>query len=410
MFTISRALLVGALLFFCIAPTPHATGQDLARATSIDELLELRSRAVIEKDRRAFLSTVDPSAERFREDQARIFDWMMALPLASYRLSVDLSLYGDLVRPSDEKRYPGAERVSVPLTIERYRLGGYDPDPVVRDHYFTFVRRDGAWFIASDSDLEDLGFFSARAPWELSEVQVERSPRFISVAGECAVCDSASSLFPLASQALEHVDDWWDQPWHKRVPVLIPSGSADLARMIEATYPVDDFVAFAFWTGADGEPPGARIVVNPQGFEGASADRISSILRHELFHVAALPSSGHFIPLWIEEGFAQYVQYGGSGAVIAASDRVSSGSLPDDIEFFSGTGAEILQVYRESLSATGFLVDRWGWGKAQRLYVKLGERGAVPGTARYHQDDVMKAVLGTTTARFEKLWASSIGA
>jgi hypothetical protein len=69
----------------------------------------------------------------------------------------------------------------------------------------------------------------------------------------------------------------------------------------------------------------------------------------------------------------------------------------------------VLGAYRESLSAIGAFVDRWGFHKLVRLYVNLGRRGNVPGTARYHLDASLEKIVGVDRKGFESLWASSIG-
>lgn len=401
---------MGALLISCLALPPVPVADAASAFTEIQELLDARAEAVRRGDREAFLATVGPPGSEFHALQAALFDRLSVLPLSDYRLEVDPSAYGDLARPSDLRRYEGADRVVLPLTIERYRLRDSDPEPVPRDLYLTFVQRDGPWRIEGDTDLEDVGFYSARAPWDLGPIEVIATKDLLVVSGACRTCRSAERSIDLAGPVLTQVRSWWEPLPKGRVVMFIPRDGADLARMIEATYPVDNYVAFAFWTGGEGEHPGPRIIVHPEGLEGASTDRVRSILTHEIFHVVALPSSGPFIPRWIEEGFSQYVQYDGSADVIAVADAVSDGALPEDVAFFSGSQSEIIHAYRESLSATRYLVSRWGWDRARELYLRLGRRGIEPGTARFHLDRTMRSVLGVGLGRFERLWASSIGA
>lgn len=399
------ALVAGALM---LSGGTQAQGQTPAGEDPIQILLDKRARAVLDHDKQAFLATVGPEGSEFFERQASLFDQLGQLPLADYSLIVERKRYGDLVRPADRDRYAGAVEVSIPMTTESYRLAGYDKDPVAQDMYYTFVQRDGDWRIESDSDLDDLGFNTQRSPWDFSAIDVARTDHFVGISGDCSGCPSADSALSVAEEALAIVDRFWDQPWRRRVPVYAPQGSEELARIIQATYSVDSYVAFAFWTGGEGENPGARIIVNPDRFVGADRDWALSILTHELFHVASLPHSGPFIPRFVEEGLAQYVQYEGSDSVIAGADASSSGELPHDYRFFVGSSDALLQSYRTSLSAMGFLAERWGPNKLQRLYVQLGRRGHDPGTARYHLDSAMRDVLEVDSKKFEALWASSI--
>ncbi len=399
------ALVAGALMLSGGTP---AQGQTTARIDAIQDLLDRRARALIEHDKQMFLATVGPKGSEFFDKQSSLFDHLSQLPIASYSLIVEPQRYGDLARPSDRDRYAGAEEVAIPLTTESYRLAGYDNDPVAQDVYYTFVQRDDDWRIESDTDLDDLGFNTQRGPWDFSAVDVSRTEHFVGISGDCSGCPTADTALSVAEEALTIVDRFWSQPWSRRVPVYAPQGFEELSSIIQATYPVDNYVAFAFWTGGEGENPGARIIVNPDRFLGADRDRALSILTHELFHAASLPHSGPFIPRFVEEGLAQYVQYEGSDSVIAGADASSAGELPDDYRFFVGSTDALLQTYRTSLSAIGFLAERWGPSKLERFYVRLGRRGNDPGTTRYQLDSAMRDVLGVSSKKFEALWASSI--
>lgn len=405
---VAGALAVGFLLLGL--PTSAGWAQPSAgeMRRSIDEVLERRSRAILERDRTAFLSTIDRRDEGFVRDQITLFDSIREIPLVSYRLTADWSAYGDLARPSDRQRYGDAEEIAIPLTTLRYRIRAYDDKPVIQDLYFTFVRRGEGWLIAADDDLDDLGFFSAREPWDSGPVVVTETEDFFGVAGRCSGCPQLGGTLTAAAQALGVVNRQWGPRWDRKVPIYAPRGSEELGRIIQATYPLDNYVAFAFWTGGEGQDPGARIIVNPARFAGGDTELAVSVLTHELFHVASLPHSGPFVPNAIEEGYAQYVQYEGSSAVISAADASATGRLPADYVFFLSDPDAVLQAYRTSLSAVGFIAERWGAKALERFYVRLGRAGHDPGTASFHLDRAMRRTLGVGVEKFHRLWASSI--
>jgi hypothetical protein len=402
-----RALLAGALMLsLFIAEAPRTNAQE-GRHEEIQSLLDRRAKAVREGDRTAFLATVGPEGSEFYTAQARWFDNIGGIPLANYELIADWETYGDLARGSDRNRY-GSD-VAIPRTIERYRIEGVDEKPVNQDLYLTFVEGSRGWTIRSDTDLDRFGFMTARSPWDFSPVNITRREGLMAIAGRCSGCPQAGGVLDVAHQALLAVDRHWREPWSRSVPIYVPQGSEQLARMIQATYPVDNYVAFAFWTGEEGQDPGSRIIVNPSGFDPSGDDRALSILTHEMFHVASLPSSGPFVPNFLEEGYAQLVQYDSSNSVIAGADALADGRIPSNYEFFVGDGAEVLGAYRSALSLVGFIEQRWGAASLREIYIRLGKRGIQPGTAPFHLDDVLQRVIGVGTANLERAWRDSIG-
>jgi hypothetical protein len=323
---------------------------------------------------------------------------------------------GDLVRPADRRRYPRADDVSIFVVRERYRLRDFDQRDVFQEHYFTFVAKDGSWKLASDADLEDVGLLGQRNVWDFGPIRTDESEHFVVVGTACragTACPDAAvtSLLAAAEAALREVDKVWTRSWNRRVPILVPRTSEDLSRIIQATYSVDSFLAFAFWTGGGASSPGARILVNPERFSSAST-RATQILTHELTHIAMLPRAGLFTPRFLDEGVAEYVRTGGGGSEIAAAHGVArvDPSIPEDWRFLIGDSASIFRIYQRSLSLIDHIVARWGWDRLERLYVRLGSVAEEPGMARFHLDRATRRTLGVSTEELLRGWASSIGA
>lgn len=365
----------------------------------------------MERDADEFGGTLDDPGSDFGRRQMALFEHLATVPLASYSLELDGAAYGDLVRPSDRAKYPEADDVSIPYTLERYRLEGYDRRAVFHDMYFTFVERDGTWRIAADDDLEDLGLYTQRTLWDDDPVTIGRSEHFMALAPQCCAPD-LDALLGSAERAFAVVERYWSKDWRKRVPLLVPGSTERLSRIIQATYPVENYIAFSYWTGGGGGTAGARIIVNPERFSGDGSARSNEILTHELFHVATLPSSGSFIPNWLDEGFAQYVQFQGdasriggfNGSVAATRDA----HIPENHEFFIGDATSVYRNYQRSLSLAAFIVHRWDLATLQRFYVQLG-RASSPGLADFHFDRTARRVLGISTGELRRAWASSIG-
>jgi hypothetical protein len=388
----------------------------------IDALLEARARAVTEGDLDAFMATVSSRASSdFLALQTRTFRGFRSLPLASFRYRVAWERVGDMARPSDVARYPGVDAVTIPVTEERYRIRGFDRREAVEDFYYTYVKEDGRWLIASDSDLDDITLYSARHLWDSGPVESQRSRHFLLIQHPCRRegCVSLDEGFlGLAEAGLARADRYWSGSWDRRVVVLVPRNGAELERMIQSTFDLDDFVAFAYSTvdltrGVD--YTGHRIIPNPRAFSDRPADSVLQILSHELLHIATREASGPFVPVFVDEGFAEHAGHDADPASLAFFDAdvaagLFDGRLPDDYQFIVGDGTAIFRSYKKAQSAVGFFIETFGLEAFNRLYRRLGRIEIEPGTSRYHLDRAFKRTTGMSLEDFRATWASSIPA
>ena len=329
-------------------------------------------------------------------------------------------MLGDLARPSDVERYD-AQAVSIPLVEERYRLAGFDRRDAVEDAYFTFVKRDGRWTIAADDDLDTLGFHTVRHPWDFGRVEVTRIDRaaipLLVIEGGRAECPELPEQVIDASDTwVGRVDAYWTPSWDRRLVLVVPCNKHELQRALQATFDPSKFIAFAFSTvdtRGGLRYSGHRIFINPPVFNDRPESETTTIMAHELLHVASRSVSGPFVPLFIEEGLADAAAYTDPVSGLAFFDQVvASGgfdqTLPADFTFLIGDANSIYLSYQESQSAVRFLASRWGQDALTRFYVELGDRTYVPGVARWHVDDALRKAIGTGLQRFEQLWADSI--
>lgn len=401
--------------------TGSARGSRASRG-AIQRLLDRRARAVITGDRDAFLATISNASTAFVARQKAFFDRVSTVPLGTYRLAAAWDRYGDLARPSDEARYPRADDVAIPVTEERYRIRGYDDEEAVEDQFFTFVREKDRWLIAEDTDLDDLTLYSSRHLWDFGARVVERveQKNFLVLyhpcrGGRCPVREH--DYLSLAATALDRVRNYWSLRWNKQLVFLIPDTQQELSRMIQATFSLDDFVAFAYSSVdvADGvDYTGHRIILNPEALEGRTREAVVAILAHEMLHVATRESSGPFVPIFVDEGIAEYAGYDADPSALAffdseAAGGVFDGRLPEDYQFTVGTGTDIYRSYQKAHSAVRFFVQRWGLKAFSRFYRTLGRVKIQPGTLEYHLSRALKRATGKDLDGFEKAWADSIG-
>jgi hypothetical protein len=408
---------ITAIVLGVVSGVPAVGGQTGTSASDIQELLDRRAAAVMAGDLEAFMGTLARDSEAFVRRQQHLFKRMRDVPFASYRLVARPDRFGDLVTDSVDRRYRGADAVAIPATEERYRIEGFDEAEAIEDMYFTFVLRDGEWLIAEDTDLDDLTFYSGRHLWDYSRVNARRAGRFLLLEPGCTRCPQApAAAVRLAKAALRRVLNYWDAPWEERVPIVIPTSSDDLKRMLKVTFELDNFVAFAYSSVDRSEGidyTGHRILLNPDAFAGRSNSSTLRVLAHELLHVATRSSSGPFVPTFVEEGIAEYVGHDADPSALAFFDsEVAAGTfdgrLPEDFRFVIGSGTEVFRSYQKSYSAASFFVDRYGFRKLVRFYRRLGSVEVAPGTARYHIDRALLRTVGVRLDEFERSWAGSI--
>jgi hypothetical protein len=368
-------------------------------------------------DRSEFMATVAPFADEFRRRQARLFRNSQDLPLVRYELEAAWDRYGDLVRASDRARYPQADAVALPVTEESYRLQAVDPGSAIEDLYYTFVSVDGKWFIASDTDLEDLGLYTARHFWDYGPVHELRSDNFVLYGHPCSsACIAEREAVLGGAEAARRVTTRYWSDVQTPILIIAPGNADELERMIQATFKIGDFVAFAYWTesGKGQEYSGNRIILNSDSFLGRDSAGAIEILAHELLHVGTRGTAGAFTPIFIEEGFADYVGSNASPEALAfLTNEIEAGvfdaALPKDFEFTTGDGLEIFRSYQEAHSAVRFFVGRWGLSRFKRFYRQLGAVGFKPGTTRYWVNRMMRKTIGVGLDEFERKWADSIG-
>lgn len=395
-----------AVLATAQRPAPAST--EVAALAAAQDVLDTRSAAVRDRDRGSFLATVDPEAPAaFAQAQARSFDGLASLPLASYALTASVEDSGDLSRAA-AGRY-GRAPVFLPETTQRYRFDGYDATDAVDHLWLTFVQRGGRWYVGGDEDLADLGLDTDRSLWDLGPVRVETTPRFL-VLSDPGDADRAGALADLAERAADRMVQVWDQPWPGRVPLVLPPSVEVLERLLQSTVDLDKFVAFASYglqedEGPDGYTASApRIFVQDERLSRNTRASQTETLVHELVHAAGAPLAGPFIPLWVHEGVADWAATGRSADVAAPPG--SDGRLPRSYELTTGPASSIGRSYRESRSAISFLAERSGPGAPSALFRALGRARTEPGSVDHHVDAALRQVTGLGLAEFERAWAA----
>ena len=382
--------------------------------TAASEILSLRARAVMKDDRGAFLASIDPKAKRFRKQQRKIFDRLTSLHFGRYELEVQTG-DGDLARREHRRSYKSAEEVFIPRVEESYRFKGYDDADFVSSLFFTFVLRDGEWLVAADNDLEKRNR-SERNLWDYGPVKQTRGKNVTLIQHPCreAGCvEIGDSFMRQAESARRQVKQKWKGAWNGRVVVLVTSSRREVRRIIDVDYAISNFAAFAYSPLLNAGYSPARIVVDRATLAASPPDFIELLLTHEIAHVATRRASGPHIPLWVEEGLAEWMaRTPGDAADLYYANQVAVGAtepgLATDRQFRRGSPEELFLHYQSSRTAVAFFIERWGYNKFLRFYKSLGDSHNESGGRAKHLRSAMRRFTGLTPGQFERQWADSI--
>jgi hypothetical protein len=402
-----RRIALVVLVAATAVPMAPARAQDTV--AELQAVLDRRAEAMLDGDREAFMDTVDPADAAFILRQERLFDGFQRLGLASYRLDLTTRLWPELTTSREVSRYGPNFEPHVFHVEERYQLDGYDPQPVLEDLFLTFIRRDDEWRVVSDTDLDDLTLYSSRKLWEFGPIITRESEHFLYVS-QRDLSGAADRILEACERALARVRERWPLRWPERVPVFAPSTTEELRRIIQATFDLDVFVAFAY-SGLDRaegwDLVGHRVILNWPNFSRYSDETQEDILTHELLHIATREYNGPAVSAWVDEAVAEWVS--GDVDTFNLVQRVEDGTfdqeLPRDFEFITGTDSNILTSYEESSAAARFAVQRFGVDALAQFYRRVGRPRVAAGTSRYHVGAAMRAAWGISFTAFEDRWA-----
>lgn len=369
-----------------------------ARDTQTDavrQVLDRRATAVLDGDRSAFLATGGPShgAAVAGVTGAAQFDNLRAVPLAawSYRLTA-LHRTGDRATADAELRY---------------RIKGYDRAPVTAARALGLARTGGRWYVTSDRPAGK----ASRQLWEQGPVEVVMGAHSL-VLGVGQPRDVLRGYAALADRAVPAVTRAWGTDWPGHVVVLVPRSLQDMAGLLGA--PASGYRGIAAVTtgeaGGTGTTPADRIIVNPEAYAVLGDLGKQVVLSHETTHVATRAHTTPATPLWLSEGYADWVGYLGSGRTPAqvapelgrsiAAGHVPA-ALPSDTDFaFTGDAGQLARAYEGGWMACRMIAQRWGEARLNAFYRAVGDHGRRAGAV----EEALTKVLRTTPETFTREW------
>ena len=386
-----RAVAAGCATALAVSAAACSTRhQDAAGADGIRAMLGRRAAAVLHHDEAAFLATVDPRSAALRAAQRRVFGNLAAVPLASF--GYRLRATGGFPAPSGE--------TAAEVELD-YALRDYDAAPVSGTGYLTLVRRDGRWYVAGTTG--PAGHPGAVQPWDQGKVTVVRG-RHSLVLGS-GTPDALRRYASLADAAVPVVRAAWPGPWPGKAVVEVPADEAGMAALLGAAPSAYQGIAAVTTAELRGSAtaPADRVIVNPQAFAGLSALGRTVVLTHEITHVATRKATTAGTPLWLSEGFADWVGYTGTGrpprqaAPELAADVVAGHpprALPATADFGTTSGG-LAQAYEGAWLACRMIAGTWGSGRLTALYQAAG---------RMDTDTALRRTLGLGLDAFTARW------
>lgn len=400
------------------APEPTATPEvRRAEVAGLQDTLDALARGFADGDPDAVTALVaDPEGSLARRWSARARN-LADVPLSHYELEHDDTV-PDLA--TSAVRGEHGDDALVVRVRERLQLAGFDEEgPAVHDHFLTVVPADDGdgWRVASDRDAQLLGLVSARHIWDDGPIETTERGSFLALHAPNQGTVVAE-LLEDAEAALDEVRGRWTLDWSERVPIFVPRDEEQLARLLNVTFDLTNFIAFATAT-VDGELgeyelTGSRVVVNPERFLDRDRATRRRILAHELLHVATRTVGGPFTPAWVEEGVAQRLGEGpmpggAAGTLRAALARGEDVDLPVDAEFTTGGRDRVLLSYQVSYSFFDHLADRFGEDALARFYAELG-RGSVgePGRRDHHLRRAARTAFDADLDDLREEWARAL--
>ena len=147
-----------------------------------------------------------------------------------------------------------------------------------------------------------------------------------------------------------------DISWSRRIDVVIPATDEELVSLVGPAFA--DMAGVAIRDGAV-----QRVVLNRVRAAPLTPLELRVLLRHEITHVATRDLTSDSAPLWLVEGFADWVAFHGLGVPLRqAAPLLTSdvSALPAD---FGGPRRDL--AYQQAYSIMVYLES------------KLGERGVV---------------------------------
>ncbi|MFD4470376.1 peptidase MA family metallohydrolase [Rhodococcus sp. NPDC058505] len=402
------------------APTAEqANPFEEARRTGVRDLLDRWSAAVRAGDEPALAALFDPGAmPEFLPSEVRRMHALAAVPLADF--GYEIGRGPETPVPTDLAEQLQATDVWAPQVYLRYAIAGADLGPTRKPVALVVARRGEQWKLVSDRPLPEYDRRTWRGPWDFGPVTV----RTVQTDGGTSVVighpwqdERVDAVAADLVAAVPAVTEMWGPNWSRRAVVLVTAEQDEFAAQVGTEHSGADIAAVATSDAVapdSGAVTGQRVVFSPTAGNRLTEGARRSVLRHELTHIATRAETLDGSPMWMLEGFADYVGHRGSGVdVHAVAPTVSAAvamhgppdRLPADADFAAG-GERATVAYESAWTVAAFIADQFGEDRLRSLYRELAA-GPVEAPVA---DERIERTLGIDSRELVGQWGSWLAA
>ncbi|MEO7000042.1 MAG: hypothetical protein ABI112_18345 [Terracoccus sp.] len=323
-----------------------------------------------------------------RQQQGQVFDRMRSLGVTRLRLVSVTELTSASASTSTSTSSPplasststSTSTTTSPRARARfaYRLAGFDTS----DRTFDIdLSLRPASKTNSHPKVVTWAAHDRPQPWDLLHLTMRRSAMSLVLARGP---EQAADLLARADTAQARVAAVWGS---SRPAVWMAPSTDSEAALLLGRDPADprglrDVAAVTDGPLEAGRPAGAdRIVIVPGAWSSLAGRGRDVVATHELTHVVVRGSTTGAVPLWLSEGFAEFVAYRTVGlperdivrpALEAARRDGLPTDLPTEAQFVTGAGS-VPAAYGRSLLVVRTLAERHGVTALVRFYRKVAE-------------------------------------
>lgn len=297
---------------------------------------------------------------------------------------------------SDELRRLGGNAWAADVDVA-WRLRGVDRTDARTTLTYTFVTRQDKIYV---TDVQAAN--GGRTPvWLLGPLDVRRSHRTLVASTNRARAERLSAVLGRAAEDVRRVLP----DWHGDLVSYGPSTPEEFDSLLAATPGSYDGVAAVTTTVDGSREPSApvAIVVNPDVFDGLGPIGAHVVISHEATHVATDATTVD-MPLWVAEGFADYVGVGSVDVPLKVSAHAAIRDiktfglpyrLPSDAAFHVGKSVEA--TYEEAWLAMRVIARDYGQARLVAFYEDVVR---LPAAVR----PALRVNLGTTEQALTRTW------
>lgn len=383
--------------------TPQGDSPTATSSDEIQSVLDSYASALVQKDTAKFSASIDPASPEFLAQQQQMYERLAAVPFDQYKVEVS----------SETETAPGTviAKVNTSFTYQ----GSFTDLPDPERSAFLMVRKDDGWKIAGDVTAQALGKNRIAHLEDFGPVEALTSEDVIVLfhPGERAVAESALDKAQAAVPKLKSTLSLLDLP---RVPVRV----FDSKEQIDLAFPGQ----WQDWAGGAARPlgsspgQGGEIIIDAALFtdtSGSNPDYNSTMLAHELTHVALFPRQGGRTPPFLVEGLADYVAGIPPVTVIPEKLRRNEAMSPQLSDLYQPGGFSALLTteaatiaYEEAGTAVAYLEETYGNEKVMALLEEFAHRSDEATPQPQLVDEIFNSVLGVGWNEFEQGWRNYV--